>query len=197
MKSESKESDSSYSNLNIQRHFIGWQCRIREYSLRNNNGRPSLGICPRVLSANDKELNSSVILLLVPKNPLESVLQFRFIAKKTNDPNERYKKVIEILSSTFFQHNADFEGLMTGLFPKNSITATHILNEKKILLNFDYQKQSFKICCFVDELKNEDIGYQFTYWHNLLFNPSISPESRVLIFRPDWSNSIAIPEINY
>ena len=119
MKSESKESDSSYSNLNIQRHFIGWQCRLREYSLRNNNGRPSLGICPRVLSENYVELNSSVILLLIPKNPIESIAQFRFIAKKTNDPNERYKKAVQLLSSIFFQHVGDFEGLMTGLFPKN------------------------------------------------------------------------------
>ena len=196
MKSESKESDSSYSNSNIQRHFIGWQCRLREYSLRNNNGRPSLGICPRVLSENYVELNSSVILLLIPKNPIESIAQFRFIAKKTNDPNERYKKAVQLLSSIFFQHVGDFEGLMTGLFPKNSLTATNILEEKKILLEFDYQNQLFKFFCFVDELKKEDLGYQFTYWHNFLFNPNISPESRVLIFRPNWLNSVAIPEIN-
>ena len=196
MKSESKESDSSYSNLKFQSHFIGWQCRLREYSLRNTNGRPSDGICPRVLTENYDELNSSVILLLIPKNPIKSILQFRFISKKTNDPNERYKKAIQLLSSTFFQHIADFEGLMTGLFPKNSLTATNILNEKKIFLDFDYQKQSFKIYCSVDELKYEDIGYQFTYWHNFLFNSNMSPESRVLIFRPNWTNSVANPEIN-
>lgn len=195
MQSESKESDSRNYNLTIQRHFVGWQCRLREYALRNNNGRPTRGISPRVLSENLDELNSSIILLLIPKNPLESIFQFRFLAKKTNDPNERYKKTIQLLSSTFFQHIGDFDGVMTGLFPKNSLTATKILNGGKIFLDFDYQRQSFKIHCSVDELKNEEIGYQFTYWHNFLFNPKMSPESRVLIFRPDWSNSFANPEI--
>jgi len=195
MQSESKDSDSSNVNLTIQRHFVGWQCRLREYALRNNNGRPTQGICPRVLSENLDELNSSVILLLIPKNPIESIFEFRFLAKKTNDPNERYKKAIQLLSSTFFQHIEDFDGVMTGLFPKDSLTATKILKGGKIFLDFDYQKQSFKIYCNVDELKNEEVGYQFTYWHNFLFNPKMSPESRVLIFRPDWSNSFANPEI--
>ena len=195
MKSESKECDSINVNLTIQRHFIGWQCRLREYSLRNNNGRLSEGICPRVLSENFEELNSSVILLLIPKNPIESILQFRYLAKKTNDPNERYNKALQLLSSTFFQHISNFEGLMTGLFPKNSLNATKILNEKKIFLDFDYQMQSFKIFCGVNELNNEEMGYQFTYWHNFLFNPNLSPESRVLIFSPNWSNSVANPEI--
>tara|TARA_B100000700_G_C14979746_1_gene825721 strand:+ start:962 stop:1537 length:576 start_codon:yes stop_codon:yes gene_type:complete len=182
-------------NSNIQKHFVGWQCRVREYALRNNEGRPTLGICPRVLSKDGSELSQSIILLLIPKKKTDSIQQFRFIAKKTNDPNERYKKAIQILSSTFFQNIDDFDGELTGLFLKNSLTASKIKKHKSCILDFYYQNQSFKISSRVEELSKKDSVYQFTFWHNFLFNPNLSPESRVLTFRPDWSHSIANPKL--
>ncbi|MCS5552412.1 MAG: hypothetical protein NZ878_03835, partial [SAR324 cluster bacterium] len=58
---------------------------------------------------------------------------------------------------------------------------------------FDYQQQSFKIPFFVCEsLKNEPV-YEFTYWHNYLFNPNLSPEVKVLHFKPDWSKTVSDP----
>ena len=35
--------------------------------------------------------------------------------------------------------------------------------------------------------------FDFTYWHNFLFNPYLSPEVKVLSFEPDWSCAIANP----
>ena len=198
MKTESIESDSilSKNQLTLKNHFLGWQCRVREYAFRNAEGRPSPAMCPNVLNQKDKELATSVILLLIPKKPLESIQQFLYIAKKTNDPNERYKKVVQLLSSTFFQNIDNFKGDLTGLFPKNSLTASSIKKQEKCYLDFFYQNQSFKLSCRVKELKKEDMEYQFTFWHNFLFNPNLLPESRVLTFRPDWSNSIANPISN-
>ena len=198
MQTELKVNAPSYKEKHdsIKNHFLGWQCRVREYAMRNDEGRPSLGMSPEVFSNSLAKLASSVILILIPINPLNSIQRFRFMAKKTNDPNDRYKKVVQFLSSTFYQHIDDFDGLMTGLFPKNSLTVMKLLKEKECFLDFNYQQQFFRILCSVRELKFEDMEYKFTYWHNFLFNPNLSPESRVLIFQPDWSNSISNPCID-
>ena len=181
----------------IKNHFIGWQCRVREYSLRHFGGRPSLGMCPRVLNSNKIELSPSIILLLLPKSPEESIQQFSYIAKKTNDPNERFKKAIQLLSSTFYQDTDFFSGNMTGLFLKNSPTFLKILESKHCFLEFNYQNQFFKISCSVNELKKDDFEYKFTYWHNFLFNPNLPPESMIIVFKPNWSHSISEPSLNW
>ena len=196
MKSELMDGNYIQKKCDIQKYFIGWQCRVREYVLRNNNGRPNFAISPRVLSLGFEELSPSIILLLIPKNKNDIVKHLHFIAKKTNDPNERFKKAIQFLSSTFFQKTDDFEGDLTGLFPKTSFTASKIKKHKKCFLDFFYQKQYFRISCSVKELKKDDMDYQFTFWHNFLFNSNLSPESRVLTFRPNWSDSIANPISN-
>ena len=43
------------------------------------------------------------------------------------------------------------------------------------------------------ELLKEGQAYEFTYWHNFLFNPYLSPEVKVLGFEPDWSAASADP----
>jgi len=195
MKTESIESDSilSKNQLTLKNHFLGWQCRVREYAFRNAEGRPSPAMCPNVLNQKDKELATSVILLLIPKKPLESIQQFLYIAKKTNDPNERYKKIIQFLSSTFYQSVKKFDGVMSGLFSSNSLSVSRLLEEKNCILHFNYQQQSFRINCGVTESKKEELEYKFTFWHNFLFNPNLFPNSRVLMFKPDWSKSNANP----
>jgi len=197
MKTESIESDSILSNnqLTLKNHFLGWQCRVREYALRNNEGRPSLGMCPSVLNLSDIKLTSSVILLLIPKNPLESIQQFIHIAKRTNDPYERYKKAVQFLSSTFHQSVDKFDGVMSGLFSSNSLIVPRILGGENCVLYFNYQQQSFRINCSVTESKKEELEYKFTFWHNFLFNSNLFPNSRIIMFKPDWSESIADPSM--
>ena len=122
MEAETIESDSTqkYERLPIQNHFIGWQCRVRQYAMRNGDGRPTSGMRPDVLLEDGKEVASAVTLLLVPVQLQDSIRQFRFMALKTQDPQERYKKAMQLLSSTFYQNVENFSGLMTGVFSKNS-----------------------------------------------------------------------------
>ena len=118
MEAETIESDSTqkYERLPIQNHFIGWQCRVRQYAMRNGEGRPTSGMRPDVLLEDGKEVASAVTLLLVPDQLQDSIRQFRFMALKTQDPQERYKKAMQLLSSTFYQNVENFSGLMTGVF---------------------------------------------------------------------------------
>ena len=179
--------------LPIQDHFLGWQCRVREYAMRNNEGRPTPGMCPRVRLDNGTEVAAALTLLLLPVQPHESIQQFRFWVQKTHDPQERNKKAIQLLSSAFYQHIEDFNGVLTGLFPNESKTVKTLLKEKSCVLEFDYLQQSFRIPCSVGELSKEGEDYEFTYWHNFLFNPYLSPEVTILGFEPDWSTASADP----
>ena len=175
----------------LQDKFIGWQCRVRQYAMRNDDGRPTPGMCPRVRLESGEQVTSALTLLLVPSHPEESINQFRFMAQKTHDPYERYKKAMQLLSSSFYQHIEDFSGLMTGLFSNDSRTAKSLQENERCVLEFDYQQQSFNIPCRIGEFSKDEYGYEFTYWHNLLFNPYLSPEIKVLSFEPDWSQASA------
>ena len=195
MESETIESDSNQKNerLPIQNHFIGWQCRVRQYAMRNGEGRPTSGMRPDVLLEDGKEVASAVTLLLVPDLLQDSIRQFRFMALKTQDPQERYKKAIQLLSSTFYQNVEKFSGLMTGVFSKSSETVKTLVKKRKCVLKFDYQQQSYRIPASVKDFPKEEQAYEFTYWHNFLFNPHLSPDVTVLGFEPDWSDSSADP----
>lgn len=161
--------------------------------MRNGDGRPTKGMRPRVLLEDGAEVASAATLLLVPIHPQESIQQFRFMALKTNDPRDRLKKAIELLSSTFYQHVENFSGVMTGLFSGSSETVKTLVNKKSCVLEFDYQQQSFRIPFRVRVLKKKEPAYEFTYWHNFLFNPYLSPEVKVLWFDPNWSGAFADP----
>ena len=189
------ESDSNQKNerLPIQNHFIGWQCRIRQYAMRNDEGRPTAGMQPDVFLEDGKVAASAVTLLLVPDRLQDSIRQFRFMALKTQDPQERYNKAIQLLSSTFYQNVENFSGLMTGVFSMNSETVNRLTKNQRCVLEFDFQQQKFRVPAGIKVLLKKKPVYEFTYWHNFLFNPYLSPDVTVLGFEPDWTDSSADP----
>ena len=195
METETIENESNQKNkrLPIQDHFIGWQCRVRQYAMRNGEGRPSPGMRPDVILEDGKEVASSVTLLLVPELLQDSIRQFRFMAQKTQDPLERYKKAMQLLSSTFYQNVENFSGLMTGVFSMNSETVNRLTKNQRCVLEFDFQQQKFRVPAGIKVLLKNIPEYEFTYWHNFLFNPYLSPDVTVLSFEPDWSDSSADP----
>jgi hypothetical protein len=195
MGAETIESDSNPKNerLSIQKHFLGWQCRVRQYAMRNGEGRPTPGMRPDVLLEDGKEVASAVTLLLVPDLLQDSILQFRFMALKTQDPQERYKKAVQLLSASFYQNVENFSGLMTGVFSRSSETVNRLKKNQRCVLEFDFQQQKFRVPAGIKVLLKKNPKYEFTYWHNFLFNPHLSPDVTVLGFEPDWSDSSADP----
>ncbi len=195
MGAETIESDSNPKNerLSIQKHFLGWQCRVRQYAMRNGEGRPTPGMRPDVLLEDGKEVATAVTLLLVPDLLQDSILQFRFMALKTQDPQERYKKAVQLLSASFYQNVENFSGLMTGVFSRSSETVNRLKKNQRCVLEFDFQQQKFRVPAGIKVLLKKNPKYEFTYWHNFLFNPHLSPDVTVLGFEPDWSDSTADP----
>lgn len=194
------ESDPSESNsdpeidrLPIQNYFIGWQCRVREKAMRSDEGRPNAGMRPRILLENGTEVSSAATLLLIPDQPQQSIKQFHYMALKTQDPKERYTKALQLLSAKFFQNVEGFSGVMSGVFSQISEVVEILEQHRGCVLEFNFQQQSFKIPFSVSASQKKEPVYEFTYWHNFLFNPHLPPEVKVLQFEPDWSGSSADP----
>ena len=62
------------------------------------------------------ELSPGVVTLIVESEPGNSTELFRYEYLKTQDPNERCDKMVEILQGSYFQEPARFSDLMTALF---------------------------------------------------------------------------------
>ena len=179
--------------LPIQNYFIGWQCRVRELALRSEEGRPNGGMRPQIILKNGKVVFSAATLLIIPDQPDQSIRQFRFMALKTQDPKERYTKALQLLAARFYQNAEDFSGAMSGIFSQTSEEVKALVKHQHCVMEFDYQQQAFKIPCHVSASPKNEPVYEFTYWHNYLFNPNLSPKVKVLHFKPDWSKTVSDP----
>ena len=179
--------------LPIQNYFIGWQCRTRELALRSEEGRPNGGMRPQIALKNGKVVFPAATLLIIPDQPDRIIRQFRFMALKTQDPQERYTKALQLLAARFYQNAEDFSGAMSGIFSRSSKEVQALEKHKYCIMEFDYQQQAFKIPCYVSASQKNEPLYEFTYWHNYLFNLNLSPEVKVLHFKPDWSKTVSEP----
>ena len=191
--SQDRNTLTENDRLPIQNYFIGWQCRVRELALRSEEGRPNGGMRPQIILKNGKVVFSAATLLIIPDQPDQSIRQFRFMALKTQDPKERYTKALQLLAARFYQNAEDFSGAMSGIFSQTSEEVKALVKHQHCVMEFDYQQQAFKIPCHVSASPKNEPVYEFTYWHNYLFNPNLSPEVKVLHFKPDWSKTVSDP----
>jgi hypothetical protein len=181
--------------LALRDHFLGWQCRIRQHAMRKEEGRPSSGMQPRVTDQAGSLLAEAITVLIVPRDPSDTIHRFRHLARRTFDPAERYQKIVEILSETYFQHPRDFSDEMTGLFAAESQLASRLLEAERCVLTFSQFRQDYRLPCAISELAADQPAWQHTYWHNLLFNPTLPPAPRIFAFSPHWAEATADPAI--
>src|SRR5579862_6104945 len=153
------------------REFIGWQCRIRQLAARQDGGRPSSGMRPRVSTSEGLELSPGIVTLIVEAEPEISTELFRYQYLKTHDPNERWEKMVEILQGSYFQEPARFADRMTALFGPRSTLAAELHAQGCCILEFEQYSQGYRIPCSVTRLKRDHALHRATYWHNRLFNP--------------------------
>ena len=146
---------------------------------------------PRALTPQGEEIAAGVTLLIVEREPQASSALFRFQYLKTQDPIERYDKILEILAAGYFQQPQNFGDVMTGLFGPQSAVAAALLNHGRCVLEFHESAQTYRVPCRVAGLAESDDLYQATYWHNHMFNPDMPPAVRILSFTPDWPHAAA------
>ncbi len=175
----------------LRDEFIGWQCRLRQLSVRRFAGRPQAGMRPRALSPAEDEIAPAMVVLIVKRDPDHATKQFRFQVLQTNDPAERYDKALELLAGAYFQHPPEFSDVMTALFGPESPVVARLLNFGACVLEFEQHGQAYRLPCAVAELAEGHDLFQATYWHNRLFNPDMPAGVRVLAFTPDWTHASA------
>ena len=177
----------------LKRHFLGWQCRIRQRRMRHAGGQPSAGMRPAVSLAGDEKPLAGIVVLISHEDSADNTARFRHMVRKTHDPKERLDGVVSELSAAYFQYPDDFSDVMTALFGPGSDIAERLLKAARCTLHFDQYAQKYDIPCRIDLLAEDDPVWQATYWHNSLFNPNIPAGIRILAFTPDWATATADP----
>lgn len=173
--------------------FLRWQCRVRQMAMRDNFGKPDDAIAPAVrLEGADTDMGH--IITVLSKNPAHSLTpEFKQMFKNTRDPAQRRQKALDLFSETYYQKANSFSDFLTSTFQPGSEGAKTIKSANRCRLDFTAYGQTFLLDCAVWELTQDNPLRQATIWHNMLFNPSLPPNTVVLGFEPDWSKSSAEP----
>ena len=181
------------ANEQTRDRFLGWQCRVRQISMRSHDGRPTGGMTPLV-SATYEDAPVGRIVTVICRRPEHSVtMELRHLARRTHDPAERRENALKFLAERYYQSWREFSDVLTASFPPGSETAATLLEHRECRLAFEQFSQRFDVHCTVRRLSRNNPLREATFWHNLLFNPRLSADCVILGFQPDWPKSVAEP----
>ena len=107
----------------IGAHFLEWQCRIRQVAMREEGGRPSPGMQPRVLDGAGREMAPALTVLMIPKEPEESTAFFRYQVMKTPDPRAVYERALTFLQADYFQDPDAFSDRLVSVLSAGAALA--------------------------------------------------------------------------
>ena len=161
--------------------------------MRQDGGRPSPGMRPRILSTAGREIAAAVTMLIVPRDAEESTAFFRFQVQKSNDARDIYERGLAFLQADYFQEPRSFDGRLIAVFPQAAAIAATLLNGGDCTLEFEQFRQFYGLPCRVTERPPGDAAREAALWHNRIFNPTLPDDVRVLAFQPDWSEAKAEP----
>ncbi len=171
--------------------FLGWQCRLRQLAVRDNEARPGDGMRPNLTVAGQDA--GAITVVITPIEPATSTAEFRHIARRTHDPRERYQAALRYLQSSHFQDPRQFDDRLTAIFAIEAELPKMLSGRSDCVLAFEQFSQRFWLTCSAELLDDDDQAFQATYWHNALFNPKLPAKVQILSFKPDWSEARAEP----
>ena len=161
--------------------------------MREEGGRPSPGMRPRVLDVSEREVAPAITVLLIPKEPEESTAFFRYQVMKTPDPRAVYERALTFLQADYFQDPNAFSERLATVLSAGASLAGSLLDDGECILAFEQGRQRYSIPCKVRELKTGSAAREAAIWHNRLFNPALPDTVHVLGFQPDWASAGADP----
>jgi hypothetical protein len=175
----------------LRDRFLAWQCRIRQIAMRQDGGRPSPGMRPRLTDASGRELAPALTVLLLQRNPAESTAFFRFQVLRSPDPRDLYERALSYLQAEYFQRPEAFSDRLIAVLPECSPVAAALMAQGRCTLAFDQFSQAYRLPCAVAALKPGDTAREAAIWHNRLFNPALPETVHVVAFQPDWASAEA------
>ena len=179
----------------LRNAFMKWQCRVRQIAMREHDGRPDDAIMPAVVLPGQAEPMGHIITVMNKAPGFSVTAELQHMAAKTNDPAQRRDNAIRFLSSAYYQKAGEFSDILTATFPPGSEGAAQIHEAGQCRLLFDAYAQKFDLTCKVWRLAPHNLLHQATLAHNVLFNPTMPPNTEVLGFEPEWPASSADPAI--
>jgi len=191
-----QEQDFETLNIPLRDFFFRWQCRVRQIAMRENEGKPTDGMMPAVTLANSVEPLGHIITIITKTSAYSKTPEMQHLARQTKDPAQRREKALQLLSETYYQKAAEFSDVLTASFPPGSPGAKNIIEAEVCGLVFEAFGQRYDLHCRVGELDRTSELFQATWWHNNLFNPHLPAETMILGFRPDWTKSASVPDVN-
>lgn len=189
MGKQGKKNNESDRGRALRRRFLRWQCDIRQTAMRDDGGRPSPGMCPRVVDRAGREIAASLTVLLKPKHPEESTAFFRFQVRRSADPRDIYQRALTYLQSDYFQDPKSFSDELLAVLPQGSPTAAMLIDGGECGLEFAQAGWAYGLPCAVRELAPGDAAREAALWHNRVFNPGLPDTAQVLAFKPDWAST--------
>jgi hypothetical protein len=177
------------SDEELRTQFLGWQCRIRQLAARQDGGRPSPGMCPRVLDATGKVMLAAMTTLIIPVDPAPSTAFFRFQIQKSPDPRKVYESALDYLQGEYFSAAAEFSDEVTAVFGAGSKTAGELVTAGRCLLEFAQYGQTWRLSCGVRRPPLRSPARQASLWQARAFNRDIPVDAAVLGFKPDWRSA--------
>ena len=181
------------SNDRLKKYFLGWQCRIRQMSVRDYGGQPLPAMLPKVNARKGEVILRSMMSLLVPEDPGPATAFLRFQVQKTNEEQKARHAALQYLAADFYQLPELFSDEMTAVFGPGSDVAAALVRKREVLLSFDQYAQSFRMFCKVKMLGPKSEAREFSLWQARIFNPNVPNDAIVLSFKPDWKNAAADP----
>ncbi len=164
--------------------FIAWQCRLRKYSMRELDGRPTAGMSAGIHSVNGGDEQARLSFLILHRDTDARTREFAHIVRKTQDPTQWIKNGLRILAERHYQEAEPFDRRLTALFSTDSSVAYALLKAGACHLKFSEKSIEHAFDFDIESLDREDPLFEATYWHNHLFNPTLPGQVRVLAFSP-------------
>ena len=136
---------------------------------------------------------AQIIVVVNKRDSSKVTSEFRHMVLRTQDPADRYRAALRKLAEAYYQRPHEFSDCLTALFSSSSRLVDQLVSVTRCELEFDFQRQYYRIPCSVENLPEHHADYQATYWHNRLFNPAMPSGVQILGFKPDWENVEANP----
>ncbi|MEM8951427.1 MAG: hypothetical protein AAGA21_18610 [Pseudomonadota bacterium] len=171
--------------------FLGWQCRLRQLAVREDEARPSAGMRPRLSVAGQDA--GPITVVITPLEPAASTDELRHIVRRTHDPRERYQAALRYLQSSHFQDPSQFDDRLTAIFGNEAELPKKLLGRSDCVLAFEQFSQRYWLTCHAELLDSKSQEFQATYWHNALFNATLPADVQIISFQPDWGQTRAEP----
>jgi len=175
----------------LKNTFLRWQCRVRQIAMRENQGRPDPSVAPTLSLSRNNEPIAHLVTVISKLPGYSKVSEMRHMVKSTHDPALRREKAVEFFSGGYYQKAREFSDTLTATLPPGTKQVKEIFSGKNCRLVFESYGQRFDLFCMISVLAIESPYFQATWWHNMLFNSCLHPDTIILGFQPKWAKSSA------